>query len=56
MTYHRVRIVLLALGVVFGYGSAIVHFNHHRGDHRQHHGQCWDDEDRSRPDGPPKKL
>ena len=31
MTRYRLRIALLALGVVFGYGSAIAHYTHHRG-------------------------
>lgn len=37
MTRYRLRIVLLALGVVLGYGSAIAHGFHH------HHGTGWHD-------------
>ncbi|HKU43259.1 MAG TPA: hypothetical protein VJR89_34095 [Polyangiales bacterium] len=33
----RIRIALLALGVLFGYGSAIAHFSHHRDYSRHHH-------------------
>ena len=41
MTRFRLRIVLLALGVVFGYGSAFVHAYHHHGDAWHHrHGHC----------------
>jgi hypothetical protein len=38
MTRFQIRIVLLALGVVFGYGSAIAHgFGHHADDWHHHH-------------------
>ena len=38
MDRYHLRIVLLGLGVVFGYGSAIAHFVHHRGhDHSFRH-------------------
>jgi hypothetical protein len=42
MTRFQVRIVILALGVVFGYGSAIAHgFRHHGDDgHRHDHDRC----------------
>ncbi len=41
MIRDRVRVVLLALGVLFGYGSAIAHLTGH-GWH--HHGPCgWHD-------------
>jgi hypothetical protein len=43
MTRYQLRIVLLALGVVFGYGSAIAHgFRHHDGSHHNHHDRCSD--------------
>lgn len=41
MRYPRLKIVLLALGVVAGYGSAFAHFTHMRhghGDHCDHYG------------------
>lgn len=38
MTRYQLRIVILALGVVFGYGSAIAHgFSHHDRDYHHHH-------------------
>lgn len=33
----RIRIALLALGVLFGYGSAIAHAFHARDYHHHHH-------------------
>jgi hypothetical protein len=43
MTRYQLRIVLLALGVVFGYGSAIAHgFRHHDTSHHHHHDRCSD--------------
>lgn len=36
---YRFKIVLLSLGVVFGYGSAFMHFK--RGHH--HEGSCHED-------------
>jgi hypothetical protein len=55
---YRTKIVLLALGVVFGYGSAIAHAAHW---HAYHHAHChdgehfWSDDE---PDhrAPPKKV
>jgi hypothetical protein len=42
MRGFRLRIALLALGVVFGYGSAIAHgFGHHHCYGSHHHGR-WD--------------
>ncbi len=42
MTRFQLRIVLLAFGVVFGYGSAIAHgFRHHDASHH-HHDRCSD--------------
>ena len=46
MRRYRLRIALLTLGVVFGYGSAIAHaVHHHYYDHHDHHGPfhrpCW---------------
>jgi hypothetical protein len=35
MTRFNIRIALLALGVLFGYGSAIAHYGGHR--HHSHH-------------------
>ncbi|HKP60464.1 MAG TPA: hypothetical protein VJV78_27245 [Polyangiales bacterium] len=40
MRGFRIRIALLALGVLLGYGSALAHSGHHRG-HSHHH--CEDD-------------
>jgi hypothetical protein len=42
MRPFNLRIVLLALGVVFGYGSAIAHGFHHQADWHHHHGHCED--------------
>ena len=36
MRRFHIRIALLALGVVLGYGSAIAHYGHHRGHFREH--------------------
>ena len=36
MTRYNIRIALLGLGVVLGYGSAIAHLAYHRG-HDHHH-------------------
>lgn len=33
MSRYHLRLLLLGLGVVFGYGSAIAHFGHHHGHH-----------------------
>ena len=35
--YRRLKVVLLSLGVVLGYGSAIAHFAWHRGHPGWHH-------------------
>jgi hypothetical protein len=35
--YHRLKVLLLSLGVVLGYGSAIAHFAWHRGHYGWHH-------------------
>jgi hypothetical protein len=37
MTRFQLRIAILALGVVFGYGSAIAHGFHHHDDDWHHH-------------------
>lgn len=37
MTRFRIRIALLGLGVLLGYGSAIAHSGHHKG---HHHHRC----------------
>jgi hypothetical protein len=45
MRNFQLRVVILALGVVFGYGSAIAHgFRHHGDDqhHHHHHEHCDD--------------
>jgi hypothetical protein len=46
MIRYRIRLALLVVGVVFGYGSAIHHFQHHgweRGWHHEcHHGPDGD--------------
>jgi hypothetical protein len=43
MTRYQLRIVLLALGVVFGYGSAVAHgFRHHDDSHHHRHDRCSD--------------
>lgn len=41
MIRHRIKVTLLLLGVVLGYGSAAFHFT--RGHHRQAHDSCWTD-------------
>ena len=38
MVRYRIRVGLLALGVLLGYGSAIAHFTGHA--HHRHHGPC----------------
>jgi hypothetical protein len=42
MNRYRLRIVLLSLGVLFGFGSAFAHFSHARehGAHWGRHGPC----------------
>lgn len=43
MRRYRLRIALLSLGVVLGYGHAFAHYRHHDGWHaRAHHHDCWD--------------
>ena len=42
MVRHRLKIVLLSLGVVFGYGSALAHFTHWHGYDYGWHGHCHD--------------
>lgn len=42
MLRYRLKIVLLSLGVVLGYGSAFAHLAWHRGHPGWHHG-CFDD-------------
>jgi hypothetical protein len=38
MRGYRLRIALLSLGVLFGYGSAVAHFTHrHYNRHHGHH-------------------
>jgi hypothetical protein len=39
MIRYRLRIVLLSMGVVLGFGSALFHFSRGHG----HHGSCVDD-------------
>ena len=52
MTRYRIKVVLLSLGVVLGFGSAIArhhyweHGTHHDAQHHGHHGhggwgECW---------------
>lgn len=45
MRRYRLRIALLTLGVVFGYGSAVAHVLHHHHHHDHHDGPyfrpCW---------------
>jgi hypothetical protein len=38
---YRLRIALLSLGVLFGFGSAFGHFAHRHGDY--HHHECGSD-------------
>jgi hypothetical protein len=56
MNPYRLRIVLLSLGVLFGFGSAFAHFSGYRG-HRghHHHHDCWD-EQAAKPERTPDKL
>jgi len=44
MTRDRLRIGLLALGVLLGYGSAFAQFRHQHHDHawHHHHGCLWE--------------
>jgi hypothetical protein len=53
---YRMKIVLLGLGVVLGYGSAIAHAAHWHGYRHAHchDGAFWDDDDDHRV--PPKKV
>lgn len=51
MTRYRLRVALLALGVLFGYGSAIRHFayGHGRWHHHMHEHCDWSDHDNPKP-------
>lgn len=52
MMRYRFRIALLALGVLFGYGSAIRHFaygGHGRWHHHMHDHCDWSDHDNPKP-------
>jgi hypothetical protein len=50
---YRIRIALLALGVLFGYGSAVRHFSY--GHAHWHHEHCgWADHDT--PERPAKPV
>jgi hypothetical protein len=40
MSGFNLRITILALGVLFGYGSAVAHLVHHRGEDWHHRGHC----------------
>jgi hypothetical protein len=40
MRRFPLRVVLLALGVLFGYGSAFAHMGHHHGCHGHAHSAC----------------
>jgi hypothetical protein len=41
---HRFRVILLSLGVVFGYGSAVAHLVWHHGHYGRHDdGHGWGD-------------
>jgi hypothetical protein len=54
---YRMKIVLLALGVVLGYGSAIAHAAHWHGHHDMHcHDGAWWNEDDADHAAPPKKV
>ncbi|MET0343205.1 MAG: hypothetical protein ABW252_19510 [Polyangiales bacterium] len=46
MNRYRMRVVLLSLGVLFGYGSAFAHVGHHdRDPDRAHrHAHCHGDD------------
>jgi hypothetical protein len=44
MIGYRLRIALLSLGVLFGFGSAFGHFGSHHGDY--HHCDCGHDHHR----------
>lgn len=50
MSPYRLRIVLLSLGVLFGFGSAFAHFKGHH-----HHHDCGD-EPAARPERAPDEL
>ena len=41
MRHYRLKVLLLSLGVVLGYGSALAHFAWHR-NHRGWHDACGD--------------
>jgi hypothetical protein len=58
---YRLKIVLLALGVVLGYGSAIAHAAHWHGYHTMHchdghHAGSWWNDDDADHGAPPKKV
>jgi hypothetical protein len=57
MDRYRLRIVLLSLGVLFGFGSAFAHFSGYRHHHRSHHhhADCWDERS-AKPEPTPDKL
>lgn len=55
MRRFRFRVALLTLGVVFGYGSAMMRWTHGP-DWRHHHHHCADYDDRDRqPAAPPAR-
>ena len=54
---YRMKVVLLALGVVLGYGSAIAHAARWHGYHDMHcRGGSWWDQDNAEHGAPPKKV
>jgi hypothetical protein len=58
MRGYRFRIALLALGVLFGYGSAIRHlaYGHGHWQHRAHEHCAFHDSDHDTPERPAKPV